>query len=312
MTNKNNTKMYDLIIIGGGPAGLAAAVYAARQKINFCMISKDIGGQTRWSSDVENYLGFHLVSGEQLVEKFEEHIKDYKIEVKSEDVNEIKKKNSGFIVKCSKKDYETKTILIASGKKPRELNVKGEKEFRSRGVTYCATCDAPLFADKIVAVVGGGNAALDAAILLEKYAKKVYIITINDKMMGETGLLDKVKNSKKIEIIAKTSTKEIKGKKFVEKIDVEKSGKKTELKVEGVFIEIGSIPSVDFDKLTKKNKWNEIVIHDDKANYMSNLTSIKGIFAAGDCTDIPEKQIIVAAGEGVKAVLGVFKYLGKK
>jgi len=302
--------MYDLIIIGGGPAGLAAAVYAARQKANFCMISKDIGGQTRWSSDVENYLGFHLVSGEQLVEKFEEHIRDYKIEVKSEDVNEIKKKTSGFIVKCSEKEYETKTILIASGKKPRELNVPGEKEFRSRGVTYCATCDAPLFAGKTVAVVGGGNAALDAAILLEKYAKKVYIITINDKLMGEKGLIDKVSKSKKIEVIAKTSTKEIKGKKFVEKIVVETSGKRKEIAVDGVFIEIGSIPSVDFDKLTKKNKWNEIVIH--SKDYISNQTSVPGIFAAGDCTDVPEKQIIVAAGEGVKAVLGVFKYLSKK
>ncbi len=310
MPNNNKTKMYDLIIIGGGPAGLAAAVYAARQKVNFCIISKDIGGQTKWSSDVENYLGFHLVSGEQLVEKFEEHIKDYKIDVKSEDVNEIKKKNSCFVVKCSKKEYETKTILIASGKKPRELNVPGEKEFRSKGVTYCATCDAPLFADKTVAVVGGGNAALDAALLLEKYAKKIYIITINDKMMGEKGLLDRVNKSKNIEVVAKTGTKAIKGKKFVEKIVVEASGKKKELAVDGVFIEIGSIPSVDFDKLTKKNKWNEIVIH--SKDYISNQTSVKGIFAAGDVTDVPEKQIIVAAGEGVKAVLGVFKWLGKK
>lgn len=304
--------MYDLIIIGGGPAGLAAAVYAARQKANFCIISKDIGGQTRWSSDVENYLGFHLVSGEQLVEKFEEHIKDYKIDLKDEGVKEIKKKSSWFLVIGDKGNYETKTILIASGKKPRELNVPGEKEFRSKGVTYCATCDAPLFADKIVAVVGGGNAALDAALLLEKYSKKIYVITINDKMMGEVSLLDKVNKSKKIEVIAKTSTKEIKGRKFVDSITIETNGNKKELPVEGVFIEIGSIPSVDFDKLTEKNKWNEIVIHEDKANYISNMTSIPGIFAAGDVTDVPEKQIIVAAGEGVKAVLGVFKWLGKK
>ena len=128
--------MYDLIIIGAGPAGLAAAVYAARQKISFCIISEDVGGQTKWSSDVENYLGFHLVSGEQLTEKFEEHIKDYNIELKDESIKEIKKKNSEFFVKTSKGGYETKTILIASGKKPRELNVPGEKEFRGRGVTY--------------------------------------------------------------------------------------------------------------------------------------------------------------------------------
>jgi len=302
--------MYDLIIIGGGPAGLAAAVYAARQKIKFCVVTKDIGGQTRWSSDVENYLGFHLVSGEQLVEKFQEHIRDYKIELKESEVKEIKKKDSCFIVVTEKENLETKTILIASGKKPRMLNVPGEKEFRGRGISYCATCDAPLFRDKKVAVIGGGNAALDAALLLEKYCSKVYLITINEKMMGDELLVEKATKSKKIEIITKANTKEIKGNKFVKSIVIETNGSKKELKVEGVFIEIGSIPSVDFDKLTEKNKWNEIVIHSE--NYISNQTSVPGIFAAGDCTDVPEKQIIVAAGEGVKAVLGVFKYLGKQ
>ena len=303
--------MYDLIIIGAGPSGLAAAVYAARQKVNFCVISKDIGGQTIWSSDVENYLGFHLVSGSQLVEKFQQHIKDYKIELKEEGVKDIKKKNSGFVVACDNGNYETKAILIASGKKPRLLGVPGEDKYRSKGVTYCATCDAPLFREKIVAVVGGGNAALDAALLLEKYSPKVYLITINPEMKGEKSMIEKVKKSKKIEIVANAKTTEILGNKFVTGIKIDVKGKAQQLKVEGVFIEIGSIPSVDFDKLTEKNKWNEIVINDDKENYISNMTSVPGIFAAGDCTDVPEKQIIVAAGEGVKAVLGVFKYLGK-
>ena len=301
--------MYDLIIIGAGPAGLAAAIYAARQKISFCIISEDVGGQTKWSSDVENYLGFHLVSGEQLTERFEEHIKDYNIELKEESIKSINKKNSEFIVKTAKKDYETKTILIASGKKPRKLNVPGEEDFRGLGVTYCATCDAPLFAGKTVAVVGGGNAALDAALLLEKYSKKIYLITINPEMKGEKAMIEKVKKSKKIETITKTSTKEIKGNKFVKSIMIITNGKEKELPVEGVFVEIGSIPSVDFDKLTEKNKWNEIVIQ--SKDYISNQTSVPGIFAAGDCTDVPEKQIIVAAGEGVKAVLGVFKWLSK-
>ena len=301
--------MYDLIIIGAGPAGLAAAIYAARQKISFCIISEDVGGQTKWSSDVENYLGFHLVSGEQLTERFEEHIKDYNIELKEESIKSINKKNSEFIVKTAKKDYETKTILIASGKKPRKLNVPGEEDFRGLGVTYCATCDAPLFAGKTVAVVGGGNAALDAALLLEKYSKKIYLITINPEMKGEKAMIEKVKKSRKIETITKTSTKEIKGNKFVKSIMIITNGKEKELPVEGVFVEIGSIPSVDFDKLTEKNKWNEIVIQ--SKDYISNQTSVPGIFAAGDVTDVPEKQIIVAAGEGVKAVLGVFKWLSK-
>src|SRR3989338_2566441 len=227
--------MYDLIIIGAGPAGLAAAIYAARQKISFCIISEDVGGQTKWSSDVENYLGFHLVSGEQLTERFEEHIKDYNIELKEESIKSINKKNSEFIVKTAKKDYETKTILIASGKKPRKLNVPGEEDFRGLGVTYCATCDAPLFAGKTVAVVGGGNAALDAALLLEKYSKKIYLITINPEMKGEKAMIKKVNKSRKIETMTKTSTKEIKGNKFVKSIMIITNGKEKELPVEGVF-----------------------------------------------------------------------------
>ncbi|MBW3022762.1 FAD-dependent oxidoreductase [Candidatus Woesearchaeota archaeon] len=303
--------MYDLIIIGAGPGGLAAAVYAARQKINFCVISKDIGGQTKWSSDVENYLGFHLVSGEQLTQKFEEHIKEYNIEMKEgESVNEIQKTNGTFNIATDKGEYETKTILIVSGKKPRKLNVPGEEEFRGKGVTYCATCDAPLFRDKTVAVVGGGNAALDAALLLEKYCPKIYLITVNEAMQGEKAMIERVNKSEKIEVVAKTSTKTIWGDKFVNNMLVETEGKEREIHVEGVFIEIGSVPSVDFDKITEKNKWNEIVIHSE--DYISNQTSVPGIFAAGDCTDVPEKQIIVAAGEAVKAVLGVFKYLGKR
>ena len=303
--------MYDLIIIGGGPGGLAAAVYAARQKIKFCVITKDIGGQTRWSGDVENYLGFHLVSGEQLVEKFQEHINDYDIEIKEgESVNEIKKEDNGFKVVTDKSEYETKTVLIASGKKPRKLGVPGEEDFRGKGVTYCATCDGPLFKDKTVAVIGGGNSAIESAELLLKYARYIIIITNEEELRAEKTLAEEVISNEKVEVHYNGAPTEILGDKFVKKIKAKIGDEEKEFDVEGVFVEIGSIPSVEFDKLTEKNDWNEIKIHQE--GYISNKTSVEGIFAAGDCTDVPEKQIIVAAGEAVKAVLGVFKYLNKR
>ncbi|MFQ5406710.1 MAG: NAD(P)/FAD-dependent oxidoreductase, partial [Candidatus Micrarchaeia archaeon] len=155
--------MYDLIIIGAGPAGLAAAVYAARQKIKFAVIAKKIGGQTAMSSDVENYLGFHLVSGAELISKFQEHLKDYDIELKTSEVTSLEKNGDNFIVRTQEESFETKSVLVTSGKEPRKLSVPGEKEFTSKGVTYCATCDAPLFGGKDVAVIGGGNAGFETA-----------------------------------------------------------------------------------------------------------------------------------------------------
>lgn len=304
--------MYDLVIIGAGPAGLAAAVYAARQKIDFIMISSNIGGQTILSSDVENYLGHHKLSGLDLVNKFKEHLKDYEIDLKEgEKVSDIEKLEKGLKVITDKAEYETKTVLIVSGKQPRKLGVPGEDKLSRKGVTYCATCDAPIFAGKDVAVIGGGNAALDAALLSAKYANKIYMININPEFTGDKSLVDEVSKSDKIEVFFNAETTEILGGKFVEGVKFRINGKEQELKVQGVIVEIGSIPSAGFDKLTEKNKWNEIIIHEDKERYISNLTSVDGIFAAGDVTDVPEKQIIVAAGEGVKAVLGIFKYLNK-
>ncbi len=304
--------VYDLIIIGAGPAGLAAAVYAARQKISFAVISKDVGGQTAWSSDVENYLGFHLVSGSELVLKFEEHLKDYNIDLKREEVLSLEKRSGTFAVRTAQGEYEAKTVLIASGKIPRRLNVPGEKEYLGRGVTYCATCDAPVFSGKDVAVIGGGNSATDAALLAEKYSNKVYLVNVNSELRGEKQMIDAIAKSNKIQVMNRAAILAIKGNEFVKSIEVSVADKEVqEFSVQGVFVEIGSVPSVSFDKLTEKNKFGEIIIHEDKENYLSNLTSVPGVFAAGDVSDVPEKQIIVAGGEGVKAVLSVFKHLSK-
>ena len=171
--------MHDLIIIGAGPAGITASVYAARKKMDPLVITKDIGGQAAWSGDIENYTGYQFITGPQLAQKFEEHMRQYNISLReNEGVLEVKKIKETVSVKTDKGSYEARTAIIASGKKSRELNVPGEKEFKNKGLTYCATCDGPLFAGKDVAVIGGGNSALDAALQLIKIASKVYIINI--------------------------------------------------------------------------------------------------------------------------------------
>lgn len=301
--------MYDVIIIGGGPAALSAAVYAARQKISFLIVTENIGGQTAISADIENYLGFPSTNGPELSGFFEKHISKYKVDVKEgEKAVDIQKNSTGFIVKTTAGAYETRAVLIASGKKPRKLGVPGEDRLYGKGVTYCATCDAPLFASKDVAIIGGGNSAMDAALLAEKYSGKVYIININPDLMGDVTMIDSIKKSKKITVLNNSQTTEILGDKSLTGVKFRQGGSEKTVNVQGVFVEIGYIPSVDFDKLTEKNKWNEIVIRQE--NFTTNITSVPGIFAAGDVTDVPEKQIAVASGEGVKAVLSIFKYLG--
>lgn len=299
--------MYDLIIIGAGPAGLSAALYAARQQLNIIIITKNIGGQVLWSADVENYLGYENIVGTELSEKFLEHVKKYKIKMnEDEKVISINKKDKGFVVKTSKSNYETMAVIITSGKEPLKLGVPGEEKFLGKGVSYCATCDGLFFQGQDVAVIGGGNAGVDAALQLDKIVKKIYLIELADELKADQISIEQCKKSKKIEVILKTKVKEIFGKNTVEGIKVETGNDEKEIKLDGVFIEIGSTPSVDFVKGLKKNELNEIIVNN------KNETNIPGLFAAGDVTDIPEKQIVVAAGEGCKAALSAFKFLSKK
>ncbi len=300
--------LYDLVIIGGGPAALAAAVYAARQKVSFTVVAENIGGQTALSSRVDNYLGILSATGTEISDLFEKHVKSYKAAVKEEKVIDIQRKGKCFVVKTAAARYEARTVLIASGKKPRKLNVPGEDRLLGNGVTYCATCEAPLFSGRDVAIIGGGNSAMDAALLAEKYSRKVYIININPDLIGEAMMAETVRRSRKITVFNNSLTTEILGGNAVSGVKFRQGKALKTISVSGVFIEIGYIPSVDFDSLTEKNRWNEIVIHAE--NFTTNRTSVPGIFAAGDVTDIPEKQVIVAAGEGAKAVLSIFKYLG--
>lgn len=295
----------DLIIIGGGPAGITAAVYAARKRLEFSVIAKDIGGQAAWSGNIENYTGYQFISGPDLVKKFSDHLNQYSFDLlEGAEAARVEEDKGGFKVATSDgKTLSAKTLIIASGKKPRRLEVKGEDEFKNRGVAYCATCDGPLFAGKAVAVIGGGNSGLDAALQMIKIASKVYLINIKDRLSGDPIMQEKLKASSVVEVLNNTKTLEFFGDKFLKGIKVEIAGKIKELAVEGAFIEVGLIPNSDFIGLVKKNPAGEILIN------CAAETSVPGIFAAGDVTAVPEKQIVIAAGDGAKAALSAFKYL---
>lgn len=298
--------MFDCIIVGGGPAGMSAAVYAKRKKLEILLLTPEFGGQAAKSAEIENYLGFEKIPGPELLAKFLDHIEGLEVESKNETVQKVEKKDVGFLVKTDEGEYETKTVLIASGKTPRLLDIPGEKEFMGKGVSYCAICDGPLFHDKVVVVAGGGNSALDAAIEIEKYAAKVYIINLNEQFQGDEVRKDHVSASKKIEVIAKAQISELKGDNLLKSLFYKnlKSGENKEIACHGLFVEIGWEPATDFaEHLVKINSLKEIEIDSE------NKTSLEGVFAAGDVTDIKEKQIIIAAGEGAKAALNVWQYL---
>ena len=299
--------MYDLVVIGAGPAGITASVYAARKRMSLLVITKDVGGQAALSGDIENYTGYQFITGPELAGKFEEHMKKYKIEVKeNEEAKELKKQNNLILLKTDKGSYEAKAAIVASGKRSRELAVPGEKEFKNKGLTYCATCDGPLFTGKDVAVIGGGNSALDAALQLIKIAKRIYIINIGPELKGDAVMQQKVKEAKNISIFNNAQTTAVIGDKMVKAVKIKTNNTEKSLAVEGIFVEIGLVPNSDFAREIEKNKYGEIKVN------CQNETNIAGIFAAGDVTDVPEKQIIVAAGEGAKAALGAFKYLSRK
>lgn len=299
--------VYDLIIIGAGPAGITASVYAARKRMNFLVITKDIGGQTAWSGNIENYTGYQFITGLELTAKFEDHMKEYNVYLReNEEVIELGEKGNVVSVKTDKAKYEARTAIIASGKKSKELGVPGEKEFKNKGLTYCATCDGPLFAEKNVAVIGGGNSALDAALQLIKIANYVYIVNVSLALTGDKIMQERVTKNEKTKILNNTQVTAVLGDKMVNAIKVKTNKEERELPVEGIFVEIGLIPNSGFAKDLDKNEKGEIKVN----SY--NETNIRGIFAAGDVTDVPEKQIIIAAGEGSKAALSAFRYLARQ
>lgn len=305
--------LYDLAIVGGGPAGLTAAVYAARKNLDALLISRDIGGQTLLTSDIENYMGYQYVSGRELAEKFEEQVRKYPIDLAiGDEVTSVEPVDGGFrLVTSVGKEINARSVIVATGKRSRPLGVPGEKELVGRGVSYCAVCDAPLFPGKDVVVVGAGNSGATAVVDLLKIANAIYVVDVLPNWRADPVLVERVRAAgEKVKTFFEHEVVEIKGKERVEGIVLRdrRSGEEKELPVQGVFIEIGLIPNSEPVKgVAKLNRWGEIVV-DCKCQ-----TDVPGLFAAGDVTTVPEKQIIIAAGEGAKAALAAYAYLiGKR
>lgn len=305
--------LYDLIIIGGGPAGITAGIYAGRQRLKTLLIAKSFGGQmTKKATEVCNYPGFGRISGFDLIEKFVEHLKEQKcVEIKMSEVIKVKKEEDNFIVTIAQKEkISARSVIVATGADPRPLEAKREKEFIGKGVSYCVTCDGPVFKNKIIAVIGGGDTGFEAALFMTNYAKKIYILEFGPKVKADQINQDQVKKSEKIKIITNAAVKEIKGDKMVSSLIYENLllKEKKELKVEGIFIEIGSQPATSMVKgLVDFDKRDEIVT--DPETFQ---TKTQGLFAAGDVNTGPYKQIVTAAGEGCKASLAAYDYLRKQ
>lgn len=302
--------IYDSIIIGASAGGISAAIYLKRNNLNFLIIAKDIGGEMALSGIIENYPGFPVTNGVELTRKFKEHMEKYKIQPLNEKVILLEKDNSNFLVKTENNVYLTKTVIVATGSTPKKLNVPGEEKFFHKGVSYCSVCDLPLFQNKVVAIVGGGNSANEAGIMGSKICKKVYIINKNPEMKGDKILIEELKAKQNVEIIYNALTQEIYGHQFVEGIKyLDKSTNEIkDLKVDGVFIHIGLKPNSNFipDEWGVKNEYGEIIIN------QLGQTKINGLFAAGDVTNIPHKQIGIAVGQGIISALEVARYLSTK
>jgi len=301
--------LYDLIIIGAGPAGISAAVYASRQKLKLLLVSKDIGGQVaKKAVDIENYAGFEKISGPDLVELYKKQIKFNDLEITYEEITSIKKEENKFaLISSTGKNYEAISVIIATGAQSRKLNVPGEEEFEGKGVSYCSLCDGPIFKQKEVVVIGGGNNGFESALFLSDYVKNVKIIEFGENVNADAENQELVAKHKNIEIITQAKVFRIEGGPLVKAIVYEdlKTNKKVKLEVSGVFVEIGYIPSTDFVKyLVELNEKGEIIF-DPK----TLQTKTPGLFSAGDCNVSKHKQIIMASGDGARAALSAYDYI---
>jgi thioredoxin reductase (NADPH) len=305
--------MKEAIIIGASAAGISAGIYLKRRGIDFLILAKDLGGEMALSGIVENYPGIPETNGVELAKKFEEHAKKYDIEIKLYyTVKSLKEKEGYFEIKAEsengqKEIFQGKALIIATGSSPKNLNIPGEKEFYHKGLSYCTVCDGPLFKGKTVAIIGGGNSALEAGLMMADLSPKVYLINKNEDFRGDEILKKKIKEKKNVEIINLALTQEIFGDEFVKGLkylDLKTNEIKT-LNVDGIFVHIGLKPNTDFvpDEWGIKNTYGEIVV-----NKLCQ-TAKQGVFAAGDVTDIPYKQIGIAVGQGIIAALEVVRYL---
>jgi len=299
---------YDLLILGGGPAAMSAAVYAARKMMNLAIITKDFGGQVRETSEIENWLGFQSINAKDLVDMFEEHVKSFDIPVSlGPSITEVKREADVFKVQTDdSKIYSSQTLIIATGKRHRPLNVPGEKELVGRGVAYCATCDAPFFKGKKVVVAGGGNSAFTTAVDLLKVGAEVILVNFIKGWQADEALQERVKQTGKAGLLDYHQVIRIEGKDRVTGVVIKnrENEKEENLDANGVFVEIGLLPNNESVKnLVELNEQGEVIVD------CSCRTSIEGLFAAGDVTTVPHKQIVISAGEGAKAALSAYNYL---
>jgi len=303
--------IYDLIIIGTGISGYTAAIYASRYNIDTLLIGSQLGGSAINAHKIENWPGEISISGSELMKKIRKHVEKFRVPIKQESVKTIKQENDLFNIYTDGGKFQSKTLILALGTKHRQLSVPGEKEFRGKGVSYCATCDGIFFKKKNIAVIGGGNSAFMAANQMSDIAKKVYVVYIEDQPKASPSWVDRVKVKNNVQLIPKNTIVKIYGNKTVEKVQLKKKFKnKNQLIVDGVFIEIGVIPN---DKLI-----SDLKIEKSEHNYIKvnpkQETNIPGIFAAGDITtgSAGFAQLITASSEGAIAALSVYKYLKKK
>jgi alkyl hydroperoxide reductase subunit F len=304
--------MNDLIIIGSGPAGVAAGVYAARKRLKTVLIAAEVGGQSTVSEGIENWIGTPKIAGTYLAKAFSAHLDAVKSDVvtiaNGERVTALKKSADGFTATTkSGKEFSAKAVLIASGAGRRKLDIPGADTFENKGLTYCASCDGPLFGGADVAVIGGGNAGLETALQLLAYCKSVTLLS-RGELRADAVTIEKAKAHPNFKVITNAMPTEIKGSPFVSSVVYESNGVKSELPVTGVFVEIGVLPNTDFAAgLVELDQFNRI-----KADPKNQHTSVEGVWAAGDCTDELYHQNNIAAGDGVKALEDIYLWVKKQ
>ncbi len=310
-----SNKIYDTVIVGGGPAGSTAAVYAARKKLKSAIVTDAWGGQSTVSDDIQNWIGFPHIKGSELAKRLQEHVQEYADNVLDiifpDRVVSIEKKDGGFLVKTEKgEELQTKTLLYTAGSLRRKLPAKGADEFEHKGLTYCASCDGPLFAGKDVIVVGGGNAGFESAAQLLAYANSVTLFEFGDKFAADPITVDKLMQNPKFSAKTSVEITEVLGDVFVTGIKYRdrNTGEEKEMKTDGIFVEIGMVPNTDLVKdLVKLNKWGKIEI-----DPWTQKTSLEGVWAAGDCTNILYHQNNIASGDAVVAMEDIYVYLNTK
>jgi len=303
----SSNELFDVIIVGAGPAGLTAGVYCARKSLKTLIVSENIGGQALESWAIENYMGYRMISGEDLMKKFEEQVRTQDIRLELDRVEKILKDDSVFVITTvSDAVLKGKSLILTQGKQPRKIGVPDEEKYLGRGLSICSTCDGPLYKGKKVAVVGGGNSAVQTAIEMSSIASSVSLI-VRSTIKADPVLVNQLEGKKNITVHLQSHITELHGDQFLKSITIAQENSLDQtLDVDGVFIEVGGNPNTEIlDGFVELNKYGEIVVDID------GRTSRPGVFAAGDVTSVRSKQIIIAAGEGAKAGLEAYEYVMK-